>query len=98
MNLGLDLDTVREEVTNLLGAVPPTSESAPEPVQIVSSGRPDALSDEERLSVEKRIRLLEEEKESLVANQDFEQAARCRNEASALKRLLAWYDWSRDQA
>ena len=104
MNLGLKLEDVREEVLNLLGHNMP-NESAPSKLEETSketanaaeatSPRPQALTDEERQAIELRIRSLEESKELFVAAQNFDDAARARCEASALKSLLAWYNWFR---
>ena len=43
------------------------------------------------------LRRLTDEKEAAVAEEDFPRAARLRDEADALKRLLAWYEWHRTQ-
>ena len=98
MNLGLKLEDVREEVLNLLGHnfqkphVPATS--APGAAAVP----PPPLTPEQLRTIHEWVERLDEQKEQLVAEQDFERAARCRAEAETLKRLLAWYEWTRDRA
>jgi ATP-dependent Clp protease ATP-binding subunit ClpC len=95
MNLGLKIGDVREEVLNLLGH--PTTDSgamSDEPHVIMPL---EQLTEGECQTIRDMIRALGERKESLVAVQDFEQAARCREEVIALKRLLAWYEWHRNR-
>jgi hypothetical protein len=65
-----------------------------------SGARPDdtpvppvRLTDDQLRAVRERIRYLREQKELFVAVQDFEQAARLREELVALTQLLAWYEW-----
>lgn len=98
-NLGLDLDDAREEVKNLLGHGPPRPEATSEPVVASSAvqAMPKDLSDEQLQVVRKRIQLLTDNKEAFVADEDYEQAATCRDEEEALTRLLAWYAWGQSR-
>jgi ATP-dependent Clp protease ATP-binding subunit ClpA len=95
--LGLKLDTVREEVTNLLGhAIPEVSQPIDPPTNVAPIiARPEPLTNELRSVIEARIQQLKAEKEERVVAQDFDRASRCREEAVALKQLLDWYDWFR---
>jgi|SRR5579883_412211 len=104
MNLGLKLEDVREEVLNLLrhetpmeGGAAPTSPQADE-VHILKSPPTATLSDEQLQLIRERIRRLAEQTQVFVADQDFALAARCRDEAEALKLLLVWYEWIHEQS
>jgi ATP-dependent Clp protease ATP-binding subunit ClpA len=55
------------------------------------TGPPELTADQLQM-IQDRIRHLTEQKEVFVAALDFALAARCRDEAEALKRLLAWYE------
>jgi len=97
MNLGLKLEDVREEVLNLLGHEMPmvrgeAPAGAPQPDAVPCP--PVPLTEEELRVIRDRVRRLDELKQQFVAEQDFVQAVRCRDEAEALKQLLAWYEWS----
>lgn len=59
--------------------------------------RPETLADEQLSAAHHLFRYLAEQKESLIAAQDFERAAQCREGIVALERLLAWYDWARER-
>ena len=58
-----------------------------------SPGPPATLADRDCQIVRDLIRKLDERKEALVMEQEFEQAVQCRDEALALKRLLAFHEW-----
>jgi ATP-dependent Clp protease ATP-binding subunit ClpC len=100
MNLGLKLEDVREEVLNLLGHNMPmvrgeAPAAGPQPDAVPSP--PVPLTEDELRVIRDRVRRLGEQKESFIAEQDFVQAARCRDEADAIRRLLVWYEWLREQ-
>jgi ATP-dependent Clp protease ATP-binding subunit ClpA len=116
MNLGLELEDVREEVLNLLGHnTPMIAGAAPDApkedvVRIPKSLEPQAaetypvselplvdLTAAQLQMIRDRIRHLTEQRDVFVEAADFVLAARCRDEADALARLLAWYDWARGQ-
>ena len=59
---------------------------------------PAQLTEDEIRLVEERIDRINVEKEQFVLSGDFERAAKCRDEADALARLVAWYRWYRDRA
>jgi ATP-dependent Clp protease ATP-binding subunit ClpC len=82
MNFGLKLETVREEVQNLLGRNLPTPPVGPLSDSLTGDTSPPYLTADQLRRVEKRVRRLNA------------QAARCHEEAEALKHLLAWYEWS----
>ncbi len=108
-NFGLKLEDVREEVLNLLGhnmpqdVAPVIASVAPAASAVdpdvtkpgTGSGIPPNLTPDQLNIVKERIRLLNEQKDVFIAAQDFALAARCRDEAHALARLLVWYDWAR---
>jgi ATP-dependent Clp protease ATP-binding subunit ClpA len=52
---------------------------------------PDVTADQLQI-VKDRVRRLNEQAQAFVAEQDFVLAARCRDEAEALARLLMWYE------
>jgi ATP-dependent Clp protease ATP-binding subunit ClpA len=94
MNLGLKLEDVREEVLNLLGhnsamvaGVAPTLV-----VDLTPGVAPLPLTDGQLRLVHRRIRRLTGRAESHAAS-----AAKCRDEADALTRLLAWYEQARKE-
>src|SRR5207253_2976347 len=102
MNLGLKLEDVRQEVLNLLGhntgMVAGAAPDYPTPVdsEATQPGTgptipPDLTADQLQM-IRERIRHLTEQKEVFVAAMDFVLAAKCRDEADALARLLLWYD------
>jgi hypothetical protein len=102
MNLDLKLEDVREEVRNLLGHNLPAPPVAPLPEElrphVVSIATlPTPPTDEQIRLIEERIDRLNVEKEQFALGGDFERAAKCRDEADALARLVAWYRWDRDQ-
>ena len=88
---GINLADVRAEVLNLLGHDAPNVE--PHKIDSNVLKAPPTLTPEQLRLVRERIEQLDMEKERFVATQDFERATRCRDEADALKRLLAWYEW-----
>src|SRR5262245_15637683 len=83
MNLNVTFKEVRRKVMRILGDTRPLPE--------VSETSP--LTDGQRQLVRELIQQLTEQKETLVAEEDFVQAAKCRDKAEALSRLLAWYEW-----
>ena len=66
----------------------------PDPLQ---KPAPSLLTTEQFQMIRERIQRLTEQKEVFVAAQDFALAARCRDEAEALKLLLAWYELAREK-
>ena len=98
LNLGLKLEDVREEVLNLLGDNTPTS-----PAHVVVDALSEVLNApahptaEQLQLIHDRIKRLNEQKEVFVMEQDFVLAARCRDEAEALTRLLSWYAWAQSR-
>jgi ATP-dependent Clp protease ATP-binding subunit ClpA len=56
---------------------------------------PAELTPDQLQMIHDRIRHLTEQKEVFAAALDFALAARCRNEADALRQLLAWYERGR---
>ena len=101
-NFGLKLDDLRAEVLNLLGyesmAAPTFAASVPtEPEEEQPEPEPTVPTDltwEQLRTVRERIQFLNEQKESLVAAEEFERAAECRDEVETLKLLLEWYQWA----
>ena len=55
------------------------------------------LTDDQLRMIRDRIQHLNEHRQVFVEEQDFVLAARCRDEAEALTRLLAWYESARGQ-
>src|SRR5262245_43490210 len=94
MNLGLKFERVREEILNLLGRNLPDRRKVVDRPPVAPSA-PEALTDDQLRVVRERIRYLAEQKELFVAAQNFEDAARLREEEAALTRLLRWYEWVR---
>jgi ATP-dependent Clp protease ATP-binding subunit ClpA len=100
-NLGLKLGDVREEVLNLLGHNMPKA-AAPAP-SVADQTLPTAafpplpLTDVQLWLVRDRVRRLGERAASHAAARVPARAAKCRDEADALMRLLAWYEWFREQ-
>jgi ATP-dependent Clp protease ATP-binding subunit ClpA len=106
MNLGVELDQVREEVVNLLGPrehkLPVALKPQTTDVYTVSDLTPEDAVAPAEPPTEEQLHLIEEqidrinvEKERLVLDGDFERAAKLRDEAQALSRLVAWYRWYR---
>ncbi|HEV3005242.1 MAG TPA: Clp protease N-terminal domain-containing protein, partial [Pirellulales bacterium] len=94
MNLGLTLDEVRQEVVNLLGhlRIRPKAEQAPSKAEI--QDLPDALRSA-TADFDGEIRRLRLEKEEAVADQQFDLAARLRDQAHELERRKreVIHDW-----
>jgi ATP-dependent Clp protease ATP-binding subunit ClpC len=92
MKLGLRLEVVRTEVLNLLQFKPPEQVEAYEnPAELERA--PEPLNDRELQQIRAHIQQLYEGRESAVMAQDFELAARCREQLELLQKLLAWYEW-----
>ena len=89
MNLGPKLEDIREEVRRLLGRNlphPPAGPSLTETEFHIGPGsRPEPLTDGDLGVLRERVRQLDKRKESLAAEQRFEEAAKCRAEADALR-------------
>jgi ATP-dependent Clp protease ATP-binding subunit ClpA len=106
MNLGLKLEDVRAEVMSLLGQTTPLTGKAdvfhiakslkPEKAETypVSEPKPLPLSDTHLQILRNLLEKRNTEKEECIQKQDFEGAVRYRDEADALRRILAWYEWS----
>lgn len=90
--LGLDLNAAREHVRNLSSPDAPMTAGPVDRLAVLTT--PYDLTAEHLQIVYERIRLLQEQKDAFVAAENFAPAARCRDEAEALDRLLAWYEWS----
>jgi ATP-dependent Clp protease ATP-binding subunit ClpA len=100
MNLGLRLDAVRQEVMNLLGhnKIAGAGTAQPSVVSVKPAAPPPvSLTADQLRAIRERLRQLNEEKEACVARQEFERAAQLRDDAEALARLLAWYEWFRER-
>jgi hypothetical protein len=105
-NLGAHVENVREEVMKLLGVDsvsprpdvfhiatslhPESSETYP-----ITEPKPLPLSDGHLQILRDLLEKRNTEKEECIQKQDFESAARHRDEADALKQILAWYAWFR---
>jgi ATP-dependent Clp protease ATP-binding subunit ClpA len=101
MNLGLELEDMREEVLNLLGPLPhagewdPVEEKKRHPIAVPEVPDLPATVKQARAELDAQIALLNEAKESAVAEQDFEQAAHLRDQTDKLRKqkeqlLLGW--------
>jgi hypothetical protein len=103
--LGLTPDRVRREVLKLLGCDAPPADVVhlatglnPEGTAAYSLADecpPAPLGAEQIRTVRERIRHLSGQQEVFAAATDFVLASRCREEAEALRQLLAWYEWIR---
>ena len=91
MNLGLSLERVRQEVMNLLGQNPlarPEPQPALPAVPLQGIGE---LTAEQFEAAQGLLRRLLRQRDAAVQEQDFERAARRRDEANALMCLITWY-------
>jgi ATP-dependent Clp protease ATP-binding subunit ClpC len=91
--LGLTLDTVREEVLNLLGHNLPAQPVNDTIYPLSKDISPPDLTAKEVEIIRGLLNRLNEETEASIATEDFDRARARRDEAEALKQLLAWYDW-----
>jgi ATP-dependent Clp protease ATP-binding subunit ClpC len=92
MNLGLKLDDARQEILNLLGHNNlSTAAERRAHLPAIPLASLDELTGEQFEAAQRLVKRLLEERDAAVAAQDFDQAARRRDEADALMCLLAWY-------
>ena len=89
-------DAPKDEVHHIPVSLKP-GEAETYPVSEITWDAPAALTDEHLQTVRDRVRRLNEQTQAFVTEQDFVLAARCRDEAEALTRLLAWYEAARGQ-
>jgi ATP-dependent Clp protease ATP-binding subunit ClpC len=106
INLGLTLADVRGRVLRLLEGVPEDLPTSPMTTvnpdiaqeQTPASATPPYPIVEGHLDIIRAlIERLNVQKEEAVIAEDFPRAAHYRDEADALKRILAWYEWFRRQ-
>jgi ATP-dependent Clp protease ATP-binding subunit ClpC len=110
LHLGLRLEDVSREVALLLGHDPSTAaDGGPDAIRVATRPapypggtpapadptRPEPLTADQLGMIADRIRHLTEQVQVFVAAADFTLAARCRAEADALTRVVAWYEWVR---
>jgi ATP-dependent Clp protease ATP-binding subunit ClpC len=97
MNLGINIDGVREEILNLLGSTPEALQPGVTEIYLASDRvfpvSSASLTVYQIELIHERIRQLNEQKETYVAAQDFVQAGRFQAEAEALNKLLELYHW-----
>jgi ATP-dependent Clp protease ATP-binding subunit ClpA len=87
MNLGLKLNEAREEILNLVA--PCNAPGRPPPPPTDPGPAPEPPTDPRARAIYDQIRKLEEQKEAFIMAQNFEEAARCRDEIQGLKQELA---------
>jgi ATP-dependent Clp protease ATP-binding subunit ClpC len=90
INLGVKLETVRQEIRDLLGKLPAAADRTVR-LPAVPLASLDELTGEQFEATQGLVKRLLEERDAAVAEHDFERAARRRTEAEALMCLLAWY-------
>jgi ATP-dependent Clp protease ATP-binding subunit ClpA len=92
MVAGTAPDVPREDVFHMPKSLSPnTYETYP----VSDLTPPEPLTAEQLQMIRDHIRYLTEQAEVFVVAQDFTPAARCRDEADALTRLVARYEWAR---
>jgi ATP-dependent Clp protease ATP-binding subunit ClpA len=91
MSLGLSLERVRRAIVTLLDqTLPDAAERTVRLPAVPVPGRQE-LTGEQFEAAQNLLKRLLKQRERLVAQQDFERAARRRAEAESLTCLLAWY-------